>query len=123
MQELRGKKILLGLSGGIACYKSAELTRLLVKAGASVQVMMSAAACQFISPVTLQALSGQPVFTDQWDGRADNNMAHINLGRGLDAIVLAPASADMIVTRPACCAMSSVRTPGPGPTSSTVSVG
>ncbi|MFI0546354.1 MAG: bifunctional phosphopantothenoylcysteine decarboxylase/phosphopantothenate--cysteine ligase CoaBC [Brachymonas sp.] len=96
MQELHGKTILLGLSGGIACYKSAELTRLLVKAGASVQVMMSQAACQFISPVTLQALSGQAVFTDQWDARADNNMAHINLGRGVDAIVIAPASADMI---------------------------
>jgi phosphopantothenoylcysteine decarboxylase/phosphopantothenate--cysteine ligase len=96
MQELNGKKILLGLSGGIACYKSAELTRLLVKAGASVQVMMSQAACQFISPVTLQALSGQAVFTDQWDARAGNNMAHINLGRGVDAIVIAPASADMI---------------------------
>jgi phosphopantothenoylcysteine decarboxylase/phosphopantothenate--cysteine ligase len=96
MQELNGKKILLGLSGGIACYKSAELTRLLVKAGASVQVMMSQAACQFISPVTLQALSGQAVFTDQWDARPGNHMAHINLGRGVDAIVIAPASADMI---------------------------
>ncbi len=96
MQELHGKKILLGLSGGIASYKAAELTRLLVKAGAQVQVMMSEAACHFITPTTLQALSGQAVVTDQWDARPANHMAHINLGRDADLIVLAPASADMI---------------------------
>ena len=94
--ELHGKKILLGLTGGIACYKAAELVRLLSKAGASVQVMMSEAACQFITPVTMQALSGQAVVTDQWDARPANNMAHINLGREVDAIVIAPASADLI---------------------------
>ena len=96
MTELSGKKILLGLSGGIACYKAAELVRLLVKSGAQVQVMMSEAACQFITPVTMQALSGQPVITSQWDARPDNNMAHINLGREADCIVIAPASADFI---------------------------
>lgn len=96
MQELHGKKILLGLTGGIAGYKAAELLRLLTKAGASVQVMMSQAACQFITPVTMQALSGQAVVTDQWDARPANNMAHINLGREVDGIVIAPASADFI---------------------------
>ena len=96
MTELSGKKILLGLSGGIACYKAAELVRLLVKSGAQVQVMMSEAACQFITPVTMQALSGQRVITSQWDARPDNNMAHINLGREADCIVIAPASADFI---------------------------
>ena len=89
-------KILLGLSGGIACYKAAELVRLLIKSGAQVQVMMSEAACQFITPVTMQALSGQPVITSQWDARPENNMAHINLGREADCIVIAPASADFI---------------------------
>ncbi|UZG43183.1 bifunctional phosphopantothenoylcysteine decarboxylase/phosphopantothenate--cysteine ligase CoaBC [Caldimonas thermodepolymerans] len=94
--ELQGRRIVLGLSGGIACYKSAELVRLLTKAGASVQVVMTEAAQQFITPVTMQALSGQPVYTDQWDAREPNNMAHINLTRGADAIVIAPASADCI---------------------------
>ena len=96
MTELSGKTILLGLSGGIACYKAAELVRLLIKSGAQVQVMMSDAACQFITPVTMQALSGQPVITSQWDARPENNMAHINLGREADCIVIAPASADFI---------------------------
>ena len=89
-------KVLLGLTGGIACYKAAELVRLLIKSGAQVQVMMSEAACQFITPVTMQALSGQPVITSQWDARPENNMAHINLGRDADCIVIAPASADFI---------------------------
>jgi phosphopantothenoylcysteine decarboxylase/phosphopantothenate--cysteine ligase len=93
---LAGKHLLLGLSGGIACYKIAELTRLLVKAGASVQVMMSEAAEAFITPVTMQALSNRPVFTSQWDARPDNNMAHINLSREADAMLIAPASADMM---------------------------
>ena len=96
MQELHGKKILLGLTGGIACYKAAELLRLLTKAGAQVQVMMSEAACHFITPVTMQALSGQAVVTNQWDARPANNMAHIHLGRDADLIVIAPASADFI---------------------------
>jgi len=94
--DLAGKHILLGLSGGIACYKSAELCRLLVKAGASVQVVMTEAAAQFITPVTMQALSGRPVYTSQWDGREPNAMAHINLSRRADAIVIAPCSADFI---------------------------
>lgn len=95
-QDLAGKHIVLGLTGGIACYKSAELCRLLVKAGASVQVVMTEAATQFITPVTMQALSGRPVYISQWDVREDNNMPHINLSRDADAIVLAPASADFI---------------------------
>ncbi len=94
--DLNGKHIVLGLSGGIACYKSAELCRLLVKAGASVQVVMTAAAEQFITPVTMQALSGRNVYTSQWDSREANNMAHINLSREADAIVIAPCSADFI---------------------------
>ena len=93
---LGGRHIVLGLSGGIACYKSAELVRELIRAGASVQVVMTEAAQAFITPVTMQALSGQPVFTSQWDGREPNNMAHINLSRAADAILVAPASADFI---------------------------
>jgi len=96
MQELAGKHIVLGLTGGIACYKSAELCRLLVKAGATVQVVMTDAAAQFITPVTMQALSGRAVYSSQWDGREANNMPHINLSREADAILLAPASADFI---------------------------
>ncbi|MET0382278.1 MAG: bifunctional phosphopantothenoylcysteine decarboxylase/phosphopantothenate--cysteine ligase CoaBC [Burkholderiaceae bacterium] len=94
--DLDGRRIVLGLSGGVACYKAAELTRGLVKAGAIVQVVMTAAAEAFITPVTLQALSGRPVFTSQWDARPDNNMAHINLSRDADAILVAPASADFM---------------------------
>jgi len=86
----------LGLSGGIACYKSAELCRLLIKAGATVQVIMSAAAEQFMTPVTMQALSQRTVFGSQWDARAPNNMAHINVTRQADACLIAPASADFI---------------------------
>ena len=93
---LHGKHILLAMTGGIAGYKIAELTRLLVKAGASVQVMMTEAAEQFITAVTMQALSGRPVYTSQWDPRPANRMAHINLSREADAMVIAPASADAI---------------------------
>jgi phosphopantothenoylcysteine decarboxylase/phosphopantothenate--cysteine ligase len=93
---LAGRHLVLGLSGGIACYKSAELLRLLVKAGATVQVVMTEAAERFIGPVTMQALSNRPVFTSQWDARQPNNMAHIDLTREADAIVVAPASADFI---------------------------
>ncbi len=96
MQDLAGKHIVLGLTGGIACYKSAELCRLFVKAGATVQVVMTEAAEQFITPVTMQALSGRTVYTSQWDTREPNNMPHINLSREADAIVLAPCSADFI---------------------------
>ena len=94
--QLKDKHILLGLSGGIACYKSAELVRLLVKEGATVQVMMSESAQQFITAVTMQALSGRPVLTSQWDEREPDNMAHIRASREADAFVIAPASADMI---------------------------
>lgn len=94
--DLAGKKILLGLTGGVACYKVAELTRALGKAGASVHVVMTHAATHFITPVTMQALSGNPVFSDQWDARIDNNMPHIDLTRDVDAIVIAPCSANFI---------------------------
>ena len=94
--DLAGKHIVLGLSGGIACYKAAELCRALVKAGATVQVVMTEAADQFITPVTMQALSGRPVYTSQWDSRETNNMAHINLSRESDAILVAPMSADFM---------------------------
>jgi phosphopantothenoylcysteine decarboxylase/phosphopantothenate--cysteine ligase len=96
MTELAGKHIVLGLSGGIAAYKAAELCRALVKQGASVQVVMTEAATQFMTPVTLQALSNRPVVMSQWDARAPNNMAHINLSREADAILVAPASADFM---------------------------
>lgn len=90
------RHVVLGLSGGVACYKAAELARALVKAGASVQVVMTEAAAAFITPVTMQALSGRPVYTSQWDAREADNMAHIHLTRGADALIVAPASADFI---------------------------
>jgi phosphopantothenoylcysteine decarboxylase/phosphopantothenate--cysteine ligase len=96
MSTLTGKHIVLGLSGGIAAFKSAELCRALVKSGATVQVVMTQAAEQFMTAVTMQALSGRPVYTSQWDPREANNMAHINLSREADAIVVAPASADFM---------------------------
>ena len=94
--DLQDRHIVLGLTGGIACYKAAELTRELVKAGATVQVVMTEAAEHFIGATTLQALSNRPVFTSQWDAREANNMAHINLTRQADALLVAPASADFI---------------------------
>jgi phosphopantothenoylcysteine decarboxylase/phosphopantothenate--cysteine ligase len=94
--ELTGKKIVLGLSGGVACYKAAELCRNLTREGASVQVVMTDAATHFITAVTMQALSGKPVFTSQWDPRVNNNMAHIDVTRDADAIIIAPCSADFI---------------------------
>ena len=96
MTELAGKRILLGLTGGIAAYKAAELARLYVKAGADVQVVMTAAACGFVTPATMQALSGRPVFTDMWDNRVQNNMGHIELSRDRDLICVAPATADFM---------------------------
>jgi phosphopantothenoylcysteine decarboxylase/phosphopantothenate--cysteine ligase len=96
MNELAGKHIVLGLTGGIACYKSAELCRALIKEGATVQVVMTEAAAQFITPVTMQALSNRTVYGSQWDDRAPNNMAHINLSREADACLIAPASADFM---------------------------
>lgn len=94
--RLAGKKIVLGLTGGVACYKIAELTRALGKAGADVQVVMTESAAHFITPVTMQALSGNTVYTDQWDARISNNMPHIDLTRDADAIVIAPCSTDFI---------------------------
>ncbi|WP_409031799.1 bifunctional phosphopantothenoylcysteine decarboxylase/phosphopantothenate--cysteine ligase CoaBC [Janthinobacterium sp. CG_23.3] len=94
--ELSGKKIVLGLSGGVACYKAAELCRAMTRAGAEVRVVMTDAATHFITAVTMQALSGHPVHSSQWDARVDNNMAHIDLSRGADAILVAPCSADFM---------------------------
>ncbi|HEY6087322.1 MAG TPA: bifunctional phosphopantothenoylcysteine decarboxylase/phosphopantothenate--cysteine ligase CoaBC [Burkholderiaceae bacterium] len=94
--QMQGRHIVLGLSGGVACYKAAEFVRELVKQGATVQVVMTEAAEHFIGAVTMQALSNRPVFSSQWDGREANNMAHINLTREADAMLIAPASADFI---------------------------
>ena len=96
MGELVDKRILLGLTGGIAAYKAADLARGLIKEGADVQVVMTEAACQFVSPLTLQSLTGKPVFTSMWDERIGNGMPHIELSRDRDLIVVAPATADFI---------------------------
>ena len=93
MNQNRPKKLLLGVTGGIAAYKVAELVRLLRQADIELQVVMTEAACRFITPVTLQALSGNTVYSDLWDPRMANNMAHIDLSRDCDGIVIAPASA------------------------------
>ena len=90
-----GRRIILGITGGIAAYKAAELARLLIKQGIEVQVAMTEAACHFITPATMQALTGRPVLVNQWDA-ADNGMAHIAASRAADAIVIAPATADFI---------------------------
>lgn len=95
MEQTQIKRIVLGLTGGIAAYKAAELARLLVKQGISVQVAMTEAACHFITPATMQALTGHPVLVNQWDA-AENGMAHIAASRAADAIVIAPATADFI---------------------------
>src|SRR3989338_1556375 len=96
MTQSSFKRLLVGITGGIAAYKAAELVRLLVRQGIDVQVVMTQAACHFITPVTLQALSGKPVFTDVWDDRIDNGMAHIEFSRDADAVLIAPASADFL---------------------------
>jgi phosphopantothenoylcysteine decarboxylase/phosphopantothenate--cysteine ligase len=90
------KKVLLGLTGGVAAYKAAELVRRLGDRDIEVHVVMTEAACGFITPATLQALSGHPVYTSMWDGRIENGMPHIELSRDKDAIVVAPATADFI---------------------------
>lgn len=92
----KNKSIVLGVTGGIAAYKAAELVRLLVKENIEVQVVMTEAACQFITPVTMQALSGRQVFKDMWDSSIPNGMPHIELSRAADAILVAPASADFM---------------------------
>jgi phosphopantothenoylcysteine decarboxylase / phosphopantothenate---cysteine ligase len=96
MTTIKGKRILLGMSGGIAAYKSAELARLLVKAGVDLRVAMTEAATRFVTPVTMQALSGQVVWTNLWDPQVPDNMAHIELSRDRDLILIAPASADFM---------------------------
>jgi phosphopantothenoylcysteine decarboxylase/phosphopantothenate--cysteine ligase len=96
MAELRSKRILLGLTGGIAAYKSAELVRELQRRGADIQVVMTKSACKFITPLTLQALSGKPVYVEMWDDRVPNGMPHIELSRDRDLIVVAPGTADFI---------------------------
>lgn len=96
MGDLDNKRIVLGLSGGIACYKSAELLRRLQDQGGVADVVMTDAATHFITPTTFQALSGRPVYTSAWDTRIPNSMAHINLTRDADAVLIAPASADLI---------------------------
>src|SRR5919106_1507101 len=93
---LTGKRILLGITGGIAAYKAAELVRLLVRAGADVRVALTDAGARFVTPVTLQALSGQPVWSDLWDARVPDNMGHIELSRDRELIVVAPATADFL---------------------------
>ena len=96
MVELDGKRILLGITGGIAAYKSAELLRELQRGGADIQVVMTESACQFVTPVTMQALSGKLVYTGMWDNRVPNGMPHIELSRDRALIVVAPATADFM---------------------------
>ena len=93
---MQGKRILLGVTGGIAAYKSAELVRRLVEHGAQVQVVMTAAAREFVTPTTFQALSGRTVRTDLWDAAAEAAMGHIELARWADLVLVAPASADFL---------------------------
>ncbi|HET9463768.1 MAG TPA: bifunctional phosphopantothenoylcysteine decarboxylase/phosphopantothenate--cysteine ligase CoaBC [Thiobacillus sp.] len=94
--SLATKKIILGVTGGIAAYKAAELCRLLIKAGADVQVVMTAAAQQFVTPLTFQALSGKPVLTSLWASASGDGMEHIHLSRAADLLLVAPASADFV---------------------------
>jgi phosphopantothenoylcysteine decarboxylase/phosphopantothenate--cysteine ligase len=94
--SLATKKIILGVTGGIAAYKAAELCRLLIKAGADVQVVMTAAAQQFVTPLTFQALSGKPVLTSLWEAASGDGMEHIHLSRAADLLLVAPASADFL---------------------------
>jgi len=94
--ELANRHLLLGVTGGVAAFKAAELARSLQRHGATVQVAMTDAAARFVTPVTFQALTGRPVYTDQWDPSIPNNMAHIELSRQADAILIAPATADIM---------------------------
>lgn len=96
MSAIANRKLVLAVSGGVAAYKAAELVRLLGKAGADVHVVLSEAGARFVTPVTFQALSGNTVWSDLWDPRMPNNMAHIDLTRGAAAILIAPASADVL---------------------------
>jgi len=96
MTSSSGKRVLLGITGGVAAYKTATLVRLLVRAGVDVRVVMTEAATRFVTPTTLQALSGQKVWTDLWDASVPDHMAHIELSRDRDLVVVAPATADFI---------------------------
>jgi phosphopantothenoylcysteine decarboxylase/phosphopantothenate--cysteine ligase len=96
MDKVSNPRVLLGVTGGIAAYKVAELARLLIRNNVEVQVAMTDSATRFVGPATFQALTGKPVVTDLWDASFPNNMAHIELTRGADAIVVAPASADFM---------------------------
>jgi phosphopantothenoylcysteine decarboxylase/phosphopantothenate--cysteine ligase len=96
MTQLASKRVLLGITGGIAAYKAAELSRLLQQEGADVQVVMTEAACQFVAPMTFQALTGKPVYTSLWDPRIANGMPHIEISRDRDLILVAPATADFL---------------------------
>jgi phosphopantothenoylcysteine decarboxylase/phosphopantothenate--cysteine ligase len=96
VDDIPHKKVVLGVTGGIAAYKAAELTRELGRAGYEVQVVMTKAAHRFVTPGTFQALSGNPVYTSMWDARVRDNMAHIELSRGKDAVIVAPATADFL---------------------------
>src|SRR5215813_9986745 len=96
MDKVLNRRVLLGVTGGIAAYKVAELSRLLIRNNVDVQVAMTEAATRFVTPATFQALTGKPVITDLWDASFPNHMAHIELSRGVDAIVVAPASADFL---------------------------
>jgi phosphopantothenoylcysteine decarboxylase/phosphopantothenate--cysteine ligase len=95
MTELADKRIVLGVTGGIAAYKAAELARLLVKAGATVDVVLTAGGARFVTAATFQALTGRPVWTDLWDTH-ERGMAHIDLTRGAAAVLVAPATADFL---------------------------
>jgi phosphopantothenoylcysteine decarboxylase/phosphopantothenate--cysteine ligase len=96
MSLLAGKRIVLGVTGGVAAYKAAELARLFVKAGARVDVVLTEAGAHFVGAATFQAITGHAVWSDLWDARMPNGMAHIDLSRGADAILIAPASADTL---------------------------
>ena len=96
MAELNGKRLVLGVTGGIAAYKAAELARRFVKDGAEVHAVLTQSGAQFVTPVTFQALTGRLAWCDQWDARMPDNMAHIELSRAADAVVVAPASADFL---------------------------
>lgn len=96
MNELQGRKVVIGVTGGVAAYKAVELVRLLTKAGAEVHVVLTEGGARFVTAVTYQAVSGHPVWSDLWDPRMDNNMAHIDLSRAADLVLVAPATADFI---------------------------
>lgn len=96
MSILNGRRIVLGITGGVAAYKSADLARQLVKAGATVDCVLTESATRFVTPLTFQALTGRPARTELWDDSVHNNMAHIDLSRGADMLLIAPATANTL---------------------------